>query len=659
MSFLISISQKLTLIVFRKHIVKNILLGILSCLLLSTSMSAFSASSEFISVESFVTRPADMNGVKSYAVNIISFTQPFNVKEIKNISALDNELVYVTKVKVNNVVYYRLVSGNFSKLKQAQQHLSTVKKYFPGAWINIRRKVERQELNQILTERIVLPEFKRQIVTIPPVVMPVVAAKVIPEIKIKRNVSASVTPETIAETDSEVVKTSKVIKESKTFKAFKEKTEKPPEVDFAEKLLEQAKQEFLDRNYARVITISNKVIEIGSVEQKQKAMEFAGIARERQRKFAQAVAIYSRFLDLYPQSKLASKINIRLTGLKTMRLDPKVRLAKKQRKKTDENWKLYGSLSQYYRNGVVDRTSLESKQTNSSLVSDVNLFARRITDKSVLVMRLDAGLVNDFIDKDLETRLSRAMINYTNNEANYQLIGGRQSRTAKGVLGRFDGIVYRGLSDGDFNYSVYTGFPVQSSYDGFNPERRFVGGSLHFKPGEKMEMDVYVNHQQISGLTDRQAIGTEFQYRNDNGLLFGMIDYDIFYNELNNITAISNYRYTDKLSFNVTYDYRNSPLLTTQNALQGLSVESIEALQNLFTNKEIYQLAVDRTTKGQNLFIGTNYQINDSRQLYLSMSLSSVEASVESAGVAVAPSTSDINLSADYSQKGLLFNDDY
>jgi len=88
--------------------------------------------------------------------------------------------------------------------------------------------------------------------------------------------------------------------------------------------------------------------------------------------------------------------------------------------------------------------------------------------------------VNDFIDNESETRLSRAMINYPNIESNYQLIGGRQSRTAKGVLGRFDGIVYKGLSDDDFNYSVFTGFPVQSSYDGLDSARQYQRTPLLF-----------------------------------------------------------------------------------------------------------------------------------------------------------------------------------
>ena len=659
------------MIVFRKNkTVKNMLMAVLICTLPLTSMALLAATSKFLNVESFVNRPVDSDNIKSYGVNILSFTKPVNLEDIKNIAVLDKDFLYVNKVSINDVVYYRLISGNFATLKQAKKHLSRVKKHFSGAWVSIRRKVEKQELTKILAEKILLPEFKqKEVVERLPVVAPIVVAKVIPVITpkiipaINAKKTSKVLPPIVAKAVPRVVPilVPKLIPRlpPRVIKKIKPKTVIPPQIAFAEKLLEQARQLFLDRNYARVVTVSNKIIEIGSVEQKQKAMEFVGIARERQRKFAQAVAIYSQFLNLYPESKLASKIKIRLTGLKTMRLDPKVQMTKNKRKKMDENWRIYGSLSQYYRDDVVDRDTLDSEQVNSSLVSDVNMYARRKTDKSVIVMRFDAGLVNDFLDKESETRLSRAMINYTNNESSYQLIGGRQSRTAKGVLGRFDGLVYKGLSHDNFDYSVFTGFPVQSSYDSLDSERQFLGSSIHFKPYEKVEMDVYVVQQQLSGLTDRQALGTEFQYRNDKGFLYGIIDYDIFYSDVNNITAITNYRYSDKLVFNMTYDYRNSPLLTTLNALQGQQVESMEVLQTLLSDQEIYQLAEDRTTKSQNIFMGSNYQIDDSRQLYMSLSLSTVEASVESGGVAAAPSTSDINFSTDYSVKGLLFKDDY
>ncbi len=168
-------------------------------------------------------------------------------------------------------------------------------------------------------------------------------------------------------------------------------------------------------------------------------------------------------------------------------------------------------------------------------------------------------------------------------------------------------------------------------------------------------MDVYILHQEIFDLTDRQAIGTEFQVLGDQGFIYGIVDYDIFFGNLNNVTAISNYRYNDQWTFNLTYDYRNSPLLTTSNAIQGQGVESIDELQELFSDKEIYQLAEDRTSKSQNVFAGASYQLDIDRQLYFSLSFTGIESTKASAGVPETPASDDIHVSGEYSIRGYFF----
>lgn len=355
-------------------------------ILLLVSPQLFAASSQFLNVESFYVKPDVIPKVLTYAVNVASNRSPFKRDSIKYLAKLDSDIVYVAKVKVNNVLYYRLVSGNFATLALAKKHLAHVKKYYPDAWLNIRRIQEKQELSDLLSPT---PTRKLKAVTLPPLLAPVVIPEVAP-IEISR-IEPQVAPQTSAKAITNVepkpfpklspqvtpqvtssIATNVISK--KTESDIPLEPEKPvePEKDFAEKLLDQAKQLFLDKNYARVITVSEKVIEIGSIDQKQRAMEFVGIARERQRKFAQAVAIYAEFLDLYPDSKLAPKIQMRLTGLTTMRDDPKSLIVKKKPEDAVDNWDMYGSLSQYYRNDFVEIDTLDTQELNSSLVTDVN-----------------------------------------------------------------------------------------------------------------------------------------------------------------------------------------------------------------------------------------------------------------------------------------------
>lgn len=574
--------------------------------LVLTMPCLYAAGVNFVDVQSIIIKPDKRTKVLPYSINLESSARLIRKNSIQHLDKLGSKLVYLARVKINKKTYYRLVSGNYNSQKQAQQQLARVKKYYPGAWINIRSTKERQKLSGFLLAGVKKPAPAKKVPPLP-VTRPVIKKKAILPVK-------SLSPE---------------------------------------KLLEQAKQKFLEGDYSRVLAITGKVIQTGNDLQKQQALELSGIARERRKQFAQAIAIYERFLSRYPDSPLTDKIKRRLAGLKTMRLEPRPKLSSKKQSPDEPAWSFSGAFSQYYRDDVIDRENETTEEVNSALVSDVNFFARRKTEKDALQLRFDGGVINDFLRKEDDARVSRAMINYTNNESGYQLIAGRQNRTAKGVYGRFDGFVYKGLSHPGFNYSIYTGYPVQSSFDDVDTTLQFLGTSINFEIYNSVQMDIYLLQQNVSDLTDRQALGTEFQYRTDKGFLYGIIDYDVFFSELNNITAVSNYRMNEKWVLNLTYDNRFSPLLSTSNALQGQTVTSIEELQNVLSKEDIYQLAEDKTSRSQNLFVGSTYQIDQNHQLYLSLSLSAIDATVD------IPSSDDTHIAGDYTVRGYFLDNDY
>ena len=585
---------------------KNKFRYLLLCVPLLASTGLFAASVSFIKVEAIFVKPQQPVEVLSYSVILASTSRPFNKSAIKYLDDLKSDFIYLTKVAVDKKLYYRLVAGNFKNEKQARLQLSRIKKYYPDAWINIRTRPERQQLARLLS-----PDKKQQ----------QVQKIALPKIALKSNSS--------------------------------------PNSNSADKLLNQAKQEFLDGNYTRVLAIASKIIEIGSTEQAQLAMELSGIARERQNKFTQAITIYSDFLNLYPDSEMSPRIKNRLDGLKTMGLEPKSRINPVNRRTADSDWNIYSYLSQYYRDDVIKRENDDTEIASSVLVTNLDLLATHKTNTSSLVIRFDGGMFRTIEEKETASRIGHALVSYTNSESGYQLTGGRQRGTAKGVYSRFDGLVYKGLSNSSFSYSVYSGFPVRTSYDDVQTDRRFIGTNIHFRPFSRVEMDVYYLHQEVSELTDRQALGTEFEYRRGRGYLLGIIDYDLFYDELNNVTAMSSFPYSEKLDFNLSYNFRNAPQLTTSNALRGQTVESIEELKALFSDEEIYQLAEDRTSKGQNINIGSNYQIDSRRQIYLNFSYDSIEETIASGGVAETTATDYVYFVADYSIRGFFSSDDY
>ena len=425
----------------------------------------------------------------------------------------------------------------------------------------------------------------------------------------------------------------------------------------ADNLLAKARQAFLDEDYARVIAIADRIVSTGDLEQARAALELAGTASERQGKFTQAETLYETLLDTSPPPEISARVLNRLEGIRTMTIKPKERLANPDRKPDQGDWIWRGALLQYYRNDVIDRSGEDSEEVNQALVTDINLQVQRRTDVDTWSIQIDGGVENDFIDDKTDTRISRANLSYARD--NFRIIGGRQYNTVTGVYGKFDGFTFSDLSRSEYQTSYFLGNRVQSSYDNLETDNPLVGANLDFSPYDWLDVNLYLINQEVSGLTDRQAIGTEFQLRNNVGFIYGIIDYDVFYEDLNNVTFISNYRYDQQWTFNLTLGRMNSPLLSTLNALQGQTAESIDELDDTFSRDEIYQLAENRTSKSENLYFGVSYNIDNNRQLNVDFSVFELDATKSSGGVDAIPSSRDMQLSVDYSVSGFFSAKDY
>lgn len=578
---------------------------------------------DVLGIQKFIEKPSSIEGIGAYGVILKSYSRPLNANEIKPFKRIRGELLYQLKVRINGVVYYRLVLGNYPNRRLAQNRLKQVKGVYPDAWIGKRLSVEK---------KLLAGQFKSS----------QMQAKMPESEKANKLVSAP--------KPDKRQKSPKKPKPSGPARVINLDNLKPDE------LLKQARHEFFAHNYDRAVSIANRVIKAGSRIQRQQALELAGVSRERQRKFGQAVVIYQQFLKRYPDSKFKTRVEARLQGLETMILVPKGKI--KQATEASQ-WNFRGALSQYYSDHILDSDTIDNESVNNVFVTNVDLLVRRKSEQSALMFRFDGGLINDLLDKEDDSRVNHATVSYASYNSGHQLIAGRQSRTAVGVTGRFDGLVYKQLIDGGLEFSLYTGFAVESSSDDVDTDRPFLGGSLGFEIVEGYDVDVYLNYQNVDELIDRQAIGTEMQLRFEKGFIFGVLDYDVFYDDLNNALLVTNYRWDDQWILNFSVDSRNSPLLTTSNAIQGQSVESVDELRDLFSDQQIYDLAEDRTSKSQNLFLGASYQIDSIRQLYMSLSYTSIDETEASAGVDATEASDYVHLSGDYSVRGYFFDNDY
>ena len=560
---------------------------------LALPVDALAAGYEFIAVENLFANPPQAMQAQPGAIVVTSSRQRFESLPGNTRRALQDYFVYQIRVRVNGIIYFRLVIGNYRNAVDAEAALNKLKPTFANAWVYIRTEAERQGLDAVL-----------------------------------KNVGdeGKVEPDTIV-----------------------------PET--AELLLARARQQFLDQDYTRVITTTDRILNQGSLDQVRAALELAGTARERQGKYAQAISLYETLLDTDPPPEEKARIASRLEGIRTMSLDPKARLPGADRDVDEKKWILRGALQQYYRNDVIDRPRESSEEVNEVLVTDVDLQIQRRREADTLSFEIDAGLVADLLEDQSDNRISSASVSYARDD--FRVIGGRQHRTVTGVLGRFDGFTYADLSGSGYQTSYFLGTLAQSPFEGIESDNPLIGANLDLNPYDWLDVNLYLINQEVSGLTDRQAIGSEFQLRSDLGFVYGIIDYDVFYEDLNNLTFITNYRYDPQWSFNLTLARVNAPILTTASALQGQSAISIDELKDIYTDDEIYQLAQDRTSISNSLYFVATHSLDSDRQLNFDFSYFDLDATTNSGGVEAIPPTEELQVSFGYSAVNFFSSNDY
>jgi len=580
------------------------------------------ASYEFVGLQIVSGEPAEAVRVQPLAIVLDSSAQPYTGLSSIQQDTLQGQFVYQTKVKVKGKTYHRLALGNFASTADAKAALTKLKPVFIDAWIYQRSNPERQQLRTLLNDS----GDNQETAAGKP--QPAEAGKV--------------------------------------------------RADTAEDLLTAARQEFLNENYARVIALTEKIsAEYGTADstknlpQVRESLELAGTTRERQAelagsvgerkaRFNQAVVLYETVLDTDPPAEVATRISNRLQGIRTMSVEPRARLAEQVRTPDEDGWNYRGSLLQYYRDDIIDGLNNDDdgpESVNRLFVTNVGLQMQRSTEAEVWAIGLDASLINDLHEDDSDSSVSNANLSYTTDDL--RLVGGRQTRTLTGLNQRFDGVSYKDTSRSEYQLTYALGYLVESYYDDIDTDHSFYGANVSFSPYDSVDIDLYFINQEISGLTDRQSIGSEIQYRQGASFVYTIIDYDVFYEDLNKITLISNYRYNAQWDFNLTADYGYSPTLSTLNALQGQTAESIDKLTDRLTDNQIYQLARDRTSRAGNLYFGSSYQIDTDRQLYFDFSYFDLDATEESDGVLAIDDTDHTQVSLDYSVRGYFSADDY
>lgn len=424
-----------------------------------------------------------------------------------------------------------------------------------------------------------------------------------------------------------------------------------------DQLLEDARQAMAGANYPQAIQIYTKILQHQDTGRHRDALEFLGLARERNGQEAHAKLEYERYLQRYPDGEAAERVRQRLAALVTARAAPKDKLreagADRGAEADGPTWEYSGNFSQFYRRDtshiveeetVTNTRSDETRVNMSSLSNDLDFNARRRGGDLAVQTRATGGYEVDFLDEgEGQGDISRVSSLYADFQHEKRGLGarvGRQTRSTGGVLGRFDGGLLSYRLKPTVKLNAVSGFPVDSSKHNLKTERRFYGLSADFGTyADAWDFVAFIIEQQVDGILDRRAVGGEARYFDPAKSLLSYVDYDVSYGQLNTLLLLGNWNLPHDITLNATVDIRQSPILSTYNAIQGQGVESIEALRARFDEDTLRDLAEDRTADSRSYTVGATKQLNARFQLTGDVTMSELGATPASGGVEAMPST--------------------
>jgi len=519
-------------------------------------------------------------GTSTYAVNLTSSPEPYSPEALAAAAKATGLRVYVSEIVVDEQRWYRLRAGPFVTEADAKSVLATARSSYPKSWIAI---ADDEELTAVGT---------------PTAVGHVEAA-------------ATASNTTVMGPDLETA-------------------------------MKNARNAFRHKDYAVAIPLLTKLLEQPEFPQRAEAQELMGLSHERSRQLAHAKADYEEYLRRYPQGPGADRVRKRLRAIA---LATRPSQSGQVAMGDESPWKLYGGFSQIYRQ---DATSLRTDTTSTdvttqnALLNDVGLVARRRGERFDFSARAAAGYTLDMLagGPGDQSRVTMMFAEINDREVNWTLRAGRQSGSAGGLLGTFDGLHLGYQLQPRMRINANFGYPVESTNDGPSSDRQFLGLSADFGTfANAWDFSVYAVSQDYFGATDRQAIGTEVRYYKPGITFIGLLDYDVHYQELNNVLLLGTFALPSRWTLNLNLDHRKSPSLTTRNAMIGQPVTSFDQLFDMYSHGEIEQLARDRTAESDAYTLSVSRPLGERWQWSMDLAGMTLGATPASGGVAATPAS--------------------
>lgn len=509
----------------------------------------------------------------------------------KQSSLFNGRTVYATRTTIKGQAWERLNLGFFSSRHEAVLVMNDAKKLYPGAWL---REVSAAEMKSAsaLNKPVAVPAPRK----------------------------SAPGPET-----------SITNKSSLTDKQL-------------DSLMQRAKDDFKKKNYSQAIRYLTAIIDAGEHKYSMEALELLGLSRQRKGQNAHAAKIYQQYLQQYPDSDGAIRVSQRLTGMMTATQEPRDKIRMEAETEQTSRSSVFGSFSQFYRKDRSETDELdESVTTLSQLITFLDLTALYQTARFDQRFQFTADDTYDFLDDDEANsfRFIEMYYDLSSSRTGTSARIGRQALRLGGILKRFDGISAGYQFTPNMRLNILGGYPVDiNNKTSINQHKTFYG--FTFETGtflQHWDMNLFYFDQAIDGLDDQNSIGTEVRYNDRTTSVFGMIDYNLDYKEVNILQLNANLLFDRGRTAYLNAFMRKTPVLATSNALIGRQERTVEELKQTLNIEQIYQLARDRTADSATITLGGAQPISEKFQANADITFSKVEGTAASGGVPATPST--------------------
>ncbi|MDB6100207.1 MAG: hypothetical protein JWO52_206 [Gammaproteobacteria bacterium] len=478
----------------------------------------------------------------NYAVNLESQRQPFDPGAVEQAAKRLQTKTFVSEVETGGEKWYRLRAGPFDQRTVAEAVLRSATKDYPRAWLAVGDDSITNDPTAAIAEP-PLPAVEQ--IGLDPPLQPA-----------QRNA-----------------------------------------------LFDQGRKAMRARDYPTAVQILTKLQRQPEFPERAEVQELLGLARERSGEVAQAKAEYEEYLQRYPKGAAADRIRARLRILRAASAAGR-KGGLDAGAEADHGWKISGGASQLYRRdsfGTDFNGPLFSTIVQNAVFTDADVFVHQDGERFTTGFRTNFGYAKTFLPRTMLDVEDRVRITTAFLDLGDKLLGlrgrvGRQTTVADGIFGTFDGAALSYHFAPSWSVRGTVGMPVVNSGDSVKTNQRFETLAVDFAPSlSHWDTSVYVTQQRNDGLRDRQAVGAEVQYARQNASLVSYVDYDTAYKSLNALVLLGTLQLPDRWQLTLDLEHRNAPLISTQNALIGQAVVSLNQLQQLYSQQEIENLARDRT----------------------------------------------------------------